>query len=136
MSDLDDLLAFARGNPGGFDWEDVEVNLGWPRYRFAKTVPLVRQYLKTTNMALPCTPQRGRGPWTYKLTSEQKLPQAWVNNRFFDMDSRLSTMLATGQSMVNATKDAAKSKDGRRARVIVKGVGRLLEDLREIEQTG
>lgn len=68
--------------------------------------------------------------WMYALTDDAERIRAWQMVRLDDAETRMRTVHASVERAVELTD--ARTTVGRRARVMRKQVGRLLEDLEEL----
>jgi hypothetical protein len=80
---------------------------------------------------LVCDPQGTGQPWLYRLIGDVDGARSWVANRLRDSETRIGTIRAICSSLVSATD--GRSADGRRARIMDKGLTRILEDLAELD---
>jgi hypothetical protein len=128
VSELFDF-ALARGEQG-FTHLDAQAALGWNRNQFSHASRKLREILKGEPVNLVCSQESLREPWVYRLTGEQGPSREWQSNRLLDAETRLETIEHVAASLVQATD--ARSLEGRRARIIQRGVGRTLEDLADL----
>lgn len=125
------LFDFAVGRGDlGFTHLDAQAALGWERKQFADACRKLRAILKGEPANLVCSQQELRAPWVYRLTAEQGHSREWQANRLMDAETRLETIENVAASLVKATD--AHSLEGRRARIIQRGVSRTLEDLADL----
>lgn len=66
----------------------------------------------------------------YEITDDPVRIRGWLAGRSRDADTRLATMLSLAEIAVNVTHPS--SKEGRRARLERKVIGRLIDDIEEI----
>jgi hypothetical protein len=103
-----------------------------------KAVKDVRVMQADDSINLVCNPQPNvngkHQPWVYELRSDLDSFRKWRKNRTDDAESRIETIHAVMQSVVRGTD--GRSHDGKKARVIVTHLGRLLEDLEQFKDGG
>lgn len=130
--DIERLADFAFANLDGFDYKDVEAELGWQRPYFFKVARYFRLTYGTAEMNLVCEPPGGRmsKPHIYRLTGETQQIQAYGRSRIPDLVSRVETLQQVAVSAVNATD--GRSREGRIARRVERHMTRLHEDLADI----
>jgi hypothetical protein len=126
------LFDYATSKPEGFTYRDVEKDLGWKRPEFTKVHRMLRVLLGNDDQInLVCDPQGRNEPWRYRLIGDVDGARPWVGNRLRDSETRIGTVQAVCTSLVKATD--GRTADGRRARIMNKGLGRILEDLAELD---
>jgi hypothetical protein len=80
-------------------------------------------------------PQGPRAPWLYKLVDGKTIidveNSGWVPNRIGDAQTRVQLIHAAMRVAERATD--GRTTNGRKARVIARTLGRLVEDLEEID---
>lgn len=82
-----------------------------------------------------CTPQSHREQWRYQLVGNYDEGSAWVSNRIGDVETRIETMNSVVSALARALDK--RTVQGRRAMVIARGLGRVIEDLTDLrEQDG
>lgn len=133
------LWDFAVSHPDGFTWADIR-DQPWASDRpgFFSVVRGLRQTLgapkgdngQPDTINLVCTPQGPGDLWKYQLVGTYEAARPWNANRLSDIERRLETIAGVSRSLVAATD--GRSSDGRKARIIAKTVGRLVEDLEEL----
>lgn len=118
--------------PQGATIEDIAEALECSYDLAVQTVRDLRLFLGEDNTAnLTCNKQGKSERWLYKLVTDLEDHREWIAGRIGDTHSRLKTMNSMLTSAVNATD--GRTLEGRRARVMSRQIGRLLEDLAEIE---
>jgi hypothetical protein len=128
-----ELWDFAVSHPEGFTWADARKAFPWAaeRSRFFATVRVLRTTLGAEDtINLICDPQGPGELWRYRLVGTYNEARPWNAGRLGDMEARLETIAGVSRSLVAATD--GRSTEGRKARLISKIVGRLVEDLREL----
>jgi hypothetical protein len=126
------LFDYAAGRPEGFTYQDVEKDLGWRKPEFTKVHRKLRLLLGGDDQInLVCDAQGRNEPWLYRLVGNIEGARAWVGNRLRDSETRILTIRAICASLVRATD--GRSADGRRARIMQRGLTRILEDLAELD---
>jgi hypothetical protein len=125
-----DLLFEYASNCESFTYDEVERDLGFSYGRFMRAARQVRILFASDRINLICEPAGSRERWTYRLVGRYSDAAIWHGNRTRDLETRLVTILSLAESIVNAT--AARTKDGQRARIIKKALGRLIEDLSDM----
>jgi len=125
------LFDYAADKPEGFTYRDVEKELGWDRKMFFATARKLRVLLGNDDrINLVCDPQGTRQPWLYRLSGDVDGARGWVANRLGDAETRIGTMQSVCATLERATD--GRTSDGRRARVMNKGLTRIIEDLAEL----
>lgn len=126
------LFDYAAEHADGFTYVDVERDLGWRKPRFTKVHRQLRLMLgNDDSINLVCTAQGQHQPWLYQLVGNVDDARYWISNRVRDCESRIVTILAVVSSLVAATD--SRSNDGRRVRIMTKGLSRIIEDLAELQ---
>jgi hypothetical protein len=131
------LLKFAKARPAGFTNEDAMAHFGWPLAQFNIAVHDLRRLLAEDGdtVFLPCEPQGHREDWRYWLADGRAVVDAelseWRPNRIHDTETRVITLEAGLRVAQVSTR--GNTKIGRKARVMRKQLGRLVEDLAEID---
>lgn len=131
------LFDYAVEHADGFTYRDVEADLGWPRSYFTKIHRKLRLLLGNDDeIVLVCDPQGRREPWRYRLVGGSKIEDAvvWQGNRIRDSAARIVTQCAATAAQVRATD--GRTNDGRRARIMHRGLTRIQEDLAELDHGG
>lgn len=135
------LLEYARQTPEGFFLPDALIALGIPatltgNKKFYKIVHDLRSGLAETEYNLVCDKEPGESYRRYRLAStldRMEDPNAsWEKWSMKHIDTRVETMANVAESLVLATN--SRSTEGKKARLAAKYLGRLREDLVEIEQ--
>ena len=138
---VNDLWDFAVAHPEGFTWADVRDETDahgnpchpWAQERsgfFAVTRALRITIGAGDSINLVCEPQGSGELWRYRLVGTYEAARPWNANRLGDIEARLETIAGVSRSLVAATD--GRRVDGRKARLIAKTVGRLVEDLAEL----
>lgn len=129
---VNELWDFAVSHPDGFTWADAAERFAWAKDRpgFFAVVRRLRLTLGGDTINLVCTPQAPGELWLYTLTGTYEAARPWNANRLNDLEKRLETIAHVSKSLVAATD--GRTVDGRKARLISKTVGRLVEDLEEM----
>jgi hypothetical protein len=128
-----DLLADA---PEGLTKYDMAAKLSMPIPAISRAIRSARETLgEDDTLFILCEPQGSREPWLYRLVDGSTLidfaESAWVPNRVRDAQSRVS-MIALAMAIASRATDG-RSIDGRKARAMTRQLGRLVEDLEEID---
>lgn len=128
---VDALFDYAVANPDGFTNQQFMDEHGLTHLtHFNKVANRLRAALADDTITLICDPQGSGERWTYRLVGNVEDGSPWVQNRLRDAESRFSTMAAVVTSLVNATD--GRTLDGRRARLMLKSLTRLREDLADL----
>jgi hypothetical protein len=127
---VDALYEFAVAHPAGFHNVDFMARYGCDLPTFNVAARGLRRQLAGDSINLVCQPA-GWGPWVYQLVGDLDESRPWVRNRIGDARTRVRTMSAVADSLVNATD--GRTTDGRLARVMRRSFTRLVEDLDEID---
>lgn len=129
---IGNLFDYAVEHAEGFTYQDVEKDLGWPKPEFTKVHRQLRLLLGNDDQInLVCDVQGKNEPWRYRLVGNIDGAREWVGTRLRDSESRITTIKAICASLVRATD--GRSADGRRARIMQRGLTRILEDLAELD---
>lgn len=116
----------------GFTYVDIDAKFGWDRNYFYRVARRLRETLSDQAETLICTPDVARGPWTYRLTSDTEATKIWHRNRLDDCETRLDTIVNVASSAMKA--NGARTRDGRRARILHRTANRAIEDLAELRE--
>lgn len=120
---------YALDHPEGFTKAQLGAELGTDPEITNGVVYRLRRRLADQNVNLVARPQHKFEPWLYSLVGEMGDAALWENIRFRDISERLRTVKAVASSMLNAAPDEAE----RDARLIVRDVERLIEDVELIQ---
>jgi hypothetical protein len=86
------------------------------------------------NVWITCDPSGWRQQWRYRVVRAGDMidneETGWVPNRLMDAESRLVTIRSACAAATTAT--TPQSADGRKARMMLRSVNRLLEDLSDL----
>ena len=124
-------------HPNGLTVDEVAYHLDVTRARAYRVLRQLRKTLadQDDTLALVCDPQGQRERWCYRLLDGAALvdPEqtVWMKNRVGDMVSRIETLNEMAHIAVVATK--GNTRDGRIARLVKRHLGRLLEDVSEVQ---
>jgi hypothetical protein len=91
-----------------------------------------RRALRGHAVNLVGEPLGHRKPWRFWLTGLLGEARWWLANRILDLETRIVTILAVSESIVKGTD--ARTIEGRKARLMVKHLQRLTEDLAEVKE--
>jgi hypothetical protein len=127
MEKLFDLAAF---NADGFTIDDAAAALGCSTQQVRTAVSDLRSFLADDSINLVCEPGRHLEQWIYRLVGNFDDARGWTANRIGDAEARLLTLKAVATSVMAGTD--GRTLEGKRAKVMVKALGRLVEDLGEI----
>lgn len=128
------LFDYAVDHRDGFTYEQVATVLGWDYATFMDVVRRLRLILGDEEHTLLCTPQGSGERWLYRLTDDPDVHLIWSRFRLRTVETSLETAEHAAQSITNATD--GRTVDGRKARIILRSVHRLREDLAEIAEAG
>ena len=135
---MDDLFDYLETQPDGVTIEDIEAHLACGPRHAREAVHDLRAFLGNTDEAwVTCTPQGPRDRWLYSLTSgaravDPETPEGrWVVNRVGDCEARIGTMLSAMRTAVRGTSRGTVL--GQKARVLARALGRLQEDLEDVD---
>lgn len=136
MARLDDLAGrlfdYAVTQPEGFTADDACAELFISYSHFVKCVRRLRLILAPDDTINLIADRQGKNErWRYRLVGTLAESMWWGTNRRKDGLSRLQTMKAVNHSILTSTD--GRTMEGRRARVIDKGLSRLIEDLEELD---
>lgn len=128
----DELFDLAVAHPDGFTVDDIKRQLSIPHKKANIAIRELRKFLgEFDDINLVCDPQGSGERWAYRLAGTLDDMRPWVVGRINDADSRLRTIQAMMSTVVRSTH--GNSIEGRRARVIERALGRLVEDLDAID---
>jgi len=132
---FDQLVA----HPDGMTVPDFCEELSLPRRTIYKGIRDARMILaEDDTLFILSDPQGAREPWLYRLVDGAMVIDAsesgWVSNRIGDAQTRVQTIYAGMRVAARATD--GRTRDGRKARVLARACGRLVEDLEEIDLSG
>lgn len=125
------LFDFAADKPDGFVVQDVLDDLEFTRAQFYKAVRALRLILADDSINLICDQQGFGAPHTYRLVGTFEKAGPWVRQRMRGIESQLESVLAATSSIVNASD--GRTLDGKKARLVNRHVGRLIEDLGDLD---
>lgn len=115
----------------GFTQPEAAAALGVDVRQMPRFINALRKEFGESDINLIADPD-GTNKWIYRLTGRPEDARAWNSNRVGDMESRLTTMKAVAHSLTNSTD--GRSLEGRKARIIDRSLGRLIEDLAVLRQ--
>ncbi len=125
------LFDYSVEHPEGWLVPDACRHFKWSQSQLARAIRALRLILGTDEINLVCH-QRGFGePKLYTLVGDLERARPWAVVQLRGLESRLDSILAISRSLVNATD--GRTTEGRKARLIVKHVTRLMEDFAELE---
>lgn len=127
MEKLFDLAAF---NADGFTVEDAAAALGCSPQLVSTAIRDLRSFLADDSINLICEPAGFLAPWVYRLVGNFDEARGWTANRIGDAEARLLTLQAVATSVLTGTD--GRTIEGKRAKIMVKALGRLVEDLGEL----
>lgn len=98
-------------------------------------VQMLRDELADDTINVPCDPDPAnpRGPHLYRLVGSMDAASPWLARRVLYCERAIRTTHAIASSLTNGLD--GRSKQGRRARLLKKGLGRLIEDLDELNNS-
>lgn len=128
----DDLFDALVAEPDGLTVQDMMDDNGWSHHQCNEAIRDLRRFLGDSgdSINLVCDPQGWNQRWLYRLVGSLADVRDWSRNRIRDGESRVRTMQAVMTSIVAATD--GRSAEGRKARVMERGLRRLVEDLDEL----
>lgn len=128
---VDKLGDFALDHPEGWTISEAASGLKWPKHKVRQVIRDLRDLFgEDKDVNLVCEPD-GWGEWVYRLTGKLDEARWWISNRIADSDRRIRTILAVNRSIVAATD--GRTIEGKRARLTVKYLERLVEDLSDLD---
>jgi hypothetical protein len=125
------LFDFAAEQAEGFLATEAEADLGFTHAQFAKATRALRLILADDSINLICLQQGFGKPKRYHLVGTFEKAGPWVRERMRGIESQLESVLALSTSLVNASD--GRTTEGKKARLVARHVGRLVEDLGEID---
>jgi hypothetical protein len=129
----DALFDLLVASPQGVTVDEIAFRLVCSLNRVRLAIRDLRIFLGDDDtINVPCRPQGTDERWLYTLESGlTDSTRIWSANRIGDTETRLHTMHAVSSSAVAATDE--RTIEGRKARVIERGLRRTIEDLEEID---
>lgn len=127
---IDATFDFASSRES-FTVEELAEHLNLSVAQAASAIRETRDMLADLDVNIVPTPNGHRERWLYRLVSRHADQSEWQENRMSDAERRLKTLKAVAQSIVNA--EDGRTKQGRKAAKFAKFLGRLVEDIEEIE---
>lgn len=124
------LFDYAAVHPE-FYATDVCEEHGWSSGQFGKAARALRLILATDSINLICLQQGFGKPKLYSLVGTLEKAGPWVHERMRGIESQLETVLAVSSSLVNSSD--GRTVSGKKARLVARHVGRLIEDLGELD---
>jgi hypothetical protein len=125
------LFDFAADKPDGFLATEACDEFGWSIHQFYRAARVLRKILATDSINLVCVQQGWGEPKRYHLVGTLEKAGSWVSHRMRGVESQLETVLAVSTSLVNASD--GRTIEGKKARLISRHVGRLVEDIGELD---
>ena len=125
------LFDYAAEQAEGFLAQDALDELDLTRDQFRRAARTLRLILANDSINLICLQQGFGEPKRYHLVGTLDKAGPWVRQRMRGIESQLETVLAVSSSLVNSTD--GRTVDGKKARLINRHVGRLVEDLGELD---
>lgn len=125
------LFDFSVEHPEGWETREVCAHFEWTRDHLAKAIRSLRLILSGDEINLICTSQGFGQPKRYRLVGDVERATPWINQRIKGMESQLETVHAVASSLVNATD--GRTVAGRKARLVDRHVGRLIEDIGDLD---
>ena len=103
---------------------EMSIGVGVGKQGVTDAIRWLRHTLADTeDLNLVCHPQQ-KGEWKYQLVGNIEQARPWITNRMADCKTRLVTI-----------RGVAASVEGREARIIKKGISRILEDIEDLDGT-
>lgn len=125
------LFDYAASRPEGFLASDARADLDWSEKQFATAVRAFRLIFGEDEINL-VTQQRGFGqPKLYQLVGDFDSARPFLAERMRTLEAMLRTTLAVANSISNGSD--GRTVEGRKARFAVRHLGRLVEDIDEVE---
>ncbi len=124
------LFDFACEQPNGFTREEGMAEIGGGRSDFTRALRDVRVALGEDEINVVSEPRGASESWRYRLVGTWDEAAPWAGRRTENICAQLTTVYSVAGSIVAATD--GRTFDGRRARLVRKVVGRLVEDLAEL----
>jgi hypothetical protein len=127
----DALFDLLVSRPAGLTQAEIELLLPCRPDQAKQAIHDLRLFLgEFDDVNLPCSPQPGGGQWIYQLSGNLDDAREWFANRIGDAESRLRVMHAMFASIAKGTD--VRTSDGRKARLIERGLRRVVEDLDDL----
>lgn len=129
----DMLFDYAVEHPDGFTKADAMNDLEWGSWpkTFNDAVRDLRVMMgDSDSINLIADPQGSGEQWLYRLVGTVDEGREWVTNRVGDVEGRIRTLQAVVASAVSGSD--GRSIEGRKARILHRGISRIVEDLDEL----
>lgn len=126
-----DLFDYAVACPNGFEARQAcrELNLNY--HQFGRAVRALRKILADDDINLICKGQGFGQPSRFELVGDLLRAGPWVSGRLRSLESQLETVLNVSTSLMNGSD--GRTIEGKKARLINRHVGRLVEDLGDLD---
>lgn len=115
----------------GLTIHEMTAAMGLPKQTVRGRIRRMRRVLADYDANVVAESDGYRQPWRYRLVGNVDDARWWTRNRLRDAETRLATVEATTNSIVNATSPA--DPDGQRARKIYRTIAYLRSELADID---
>ena len=122
---------FAVTKTDGFTIHDLADHLEASVETAKNAIRKTRTTLGGGDINITAEPRAHNEPWVYKLAGTYAESRSWVTNRRKDTRTRISTMHAVHAAA--AAHEDRRTREGKQAALVTKVLGRLIEDLDELE---
>lgn len=130
VADAGRLYDYAVEHPS-FYIPDACRDLDWRVNRCRRAISQMRRILAGDEINLVCFQEGFGAPKRYELVGNVEDARPWVAVRLRALESQLDTVHSVARSLENATD--GRTTTGKRARLIRRHVGRLIEDFAELD---
>ncbi len=126
--ELGTLLA---DSPAGMTINEMCRTLNWNPATTRRAIRALRLVLGDADtINVVCEPTEHRQQWAYRLVGHLNEAQWYTSNRIDDLEARVVTQSAIARSIEAGTD--GRTNDGKRARILARGLTRILEDIEEL----
>lgn len=126
-----ELFDYAVTKPNGFEKRQACRELNLKPDQFDRAVRALRSILAGDEINVICNSQGFGQPKRYHLVGDLERAQPWISVRYKALEGQLQTVLNVSSSLVEATD--GRTLEGRKARLIHRHIGRLIEDIGDLE---
>lgn len=127
-----ELFDYSVVQPEGYEAKQAEDELQWTHAQFTRAVRQLRRILGSDDeINLICTNQGFGAPMLYQLVGDIERAGPWVTTRLRALESQLETVHSVAASLARGTD--GRTVQGKKARLIHRYVGRLREDLGDLD---
>ena len=130
-----ELFDYLANQSKGATTAEIKTQLGYTRgsevRRVVRALRLILGEFDSINLVCDTPSNSETGAWTYRLVGTIESTQGWQSWRLGSLETQIKTCRAVAASVVAGSD--GRTRDGKRARLMERHLGRLLEDLADIE---